>query len=248
MRRSRALAFRGLFHFIRERGMPIRSFLALWLALAWLTVTVAQDDPCGSDALARQRGALAAYLPFDFAGDPERSLTHLFRLGAAYQALALQCGYQPNVAEVAVMLERVLLLVPLDDLIAAQSVGSDVDAILGELAEISGDPIMGQMLYNGLEPALGGVSLGCAGCHENDSIAPLTLGTWTRADEVRIGLPQFAGYSTRRYLIESIVQPQLYVPPEYAGVMPDFYGSQLTAQQLADVVTFLESQDQLLED
>ena len=146
------------------------------------------------------------------------------------------------------MLEQALDFVSLDDLIAAQSVGVDVDQILVELDEVYGDPLAGQLLYNGLEPALGGSPLGCAGCHENATIAPLTAGTWTRIDDIRLGLPRFADYSHRQYLVESIVRPMDYITPEYAAVMPEIYGGQLTIEQLADLVAFLDSQDQLLDD
>ena len=118
--------------------------------------------------------------------------------------------------------------------------------ILLELDEVYGDPLQGQLLYNGLEPALGGTALGCSGCHENEAVAPLTAGTWTRVDDIRLTLPQFGDYSHRQFLVESIVEPMAYITPDYAGMMPEFYGGQLTTQQLADLVAFLDSQDQFL--
>lgn len=203
---------------------------------------------CAAEALARQQETLAAYLALDFAADVNGALANLFRLGALYQAMALDCGYTPNAAEIDRLLDQALRFASLDDLIAAQSVGRDVAAILQELDEIYGDPLAGQLLYNGMEPALGGVALGCSGCHENAEVAPLTAGTWTRVNDQRLALPQFAEYSHRRYLVESIVAPNAYIASEYAGMMPEFYGGQLTAQQLADLVAFLDSQDQLLDD
>ena len=226
--------------------------LTLLLAtLAALTAILAQDESaeeCVAEKLAAQQSILADYLTPDFEADYGMALANLFRLGALYQSMALQCGYSPNDQQVDVMLLQALDFVSLDDLLAAQSVGKDVEQILLELDELSGDPLTGQMLYNGLEPTLGGVALGCAGCHENDVIAPLTAGTWTRINDIRLKLPEFTDYNHRRYLVESIVQPMVYVAPEFAGVMPDFYGTQLTAQQLADLVAFLDSQDQLLDD
>ena len=161
--------------------------------------------------------------------------------------MALQCGYAPNEVEVDRLLDQALMFASLDDLIAAQSVGTDVAAILLELDEVYGDPLQGQLLYNGLEPALGGTALGCSGCHENEAVAPLTAGTWTRVDDIRLTLPQFGDYSHHQFLVESIVEPMAYITPDYAGMMPEFYGGQLTTQQLADLVAFLDSQDQLLE-
>jgi len=51
-----------------------------------------------------------------------------------------------------------------------------------------------------------------------------------------------------RYLVESIVQPMVYIAPDYPPAMPDIYGGQLTAQQLADIVAYLDSQDQWLDE
>ena len=227
----------------------LRVFLLLLLAIC--SPIVAQDDSadgCAAEELSRQQGTLAQFLTLDFANDGERAIANLFRLGALYQSMALGCGYSPNNVEVDVMLDQVLDYASLDDLIAAQSVGKDVEAILIELDEVYGDPINGQVLYNGLEPTLGGTPLGCSGCHENDTIAPLTVGAWTRINDIRLRLPQFSDYTHRQFLVESIVRPMDYITPDYAGVMPEIYGGQLTIQQLADLVAFLDSQDQWLED
>ena len=224
--------------------------LLIMLIAAWALVSLAQDDVaegCTAEELTRQQGTFAQFLTLDFVNDGERALANLYRLGALYQSLALGCAYAPNDAEVGQMLETALQFASLDDLIAAQSVGRDVEAILLELEETRGDPLTGQLLYNGLEAALGGAMLGCAGCHESEAVAPLTAGTWTRVDELRLGLAEFADYNHRQFLVESIVQPMAYITPDYAGVMPDIYGRQLTTEQLADLVAFLESQDQLLD-
>ena len=220
------------------------------LAMLLLSTGMAQDEVaegCAGDDLASQRETLAGYLASDFAADYEQALANLFRLGALYQSMALRCGYEPNVAETTVMLHQVLDWVSLEDLIAAQSVGDDVEEIMVELEDESGDPLNGQSLYNGLEPALGGVTLGCSGCHESEAVAPLTAGAWTRVNDIRLRLPQFTDYTVKQYLVESIVRPTAYLPPDYGALMPEFYGSQLTLEQLADLVAFLESQDQLLD-
>lgn len=224
--------------------------LILSLLIASVISSAAQDDiaeGCGSEELSTRQSVLAQYLSLNFENDTELALANLFRLGALYQSLALECGYLPNEAEVESMLAQTLDFVSVDDMLIAQSVGVDVEAILVELDALYGDPLNGQLLYNGLEPALGGVALGCSGCHENAAAAPLTAGTWTRVNDMRLKLPRFADYSLRQYLVESIVQPMAYLSPDYTGLMPEFYGGQLTPQQLADVVAFLESQDQLLE-
>ena len=236
-----------------QRDAPTRSIsLALlsWhiLIIAFGLPAAAQDVyvSCATDQLARQQETFAGFLTLDFENDRDMALANLFRLGAIYQSMALDCGYAPNQAEVNVMLEQVLDYASVDDLITAQSVGADVDNILAELETVFGDPLTGQLLYNGMEPALGGSPLGCAGCHENEAIAPLTAGTWTRINDIRLKLPRFEDYSHRQLLVESIVRPMDYITPDYAAVMPEFYGGQLTIQQLADLVAFLDSQDQLL--
>ncbi len=229
------------------RRLQILSLLIFLLSLT----AAAQGDGvagCTADELAQQQNTLASFLTLDFAADLDAAVANLFRLGALYQTMALQCGYGPNEVEVDRLLDQALMFASLDDLIAAQSIGTDVAAILLELDEVYGDPLQGQLLYNGLEPALGGTALGCSGCHENESVAPLTAGTWTRVDDIRLTLPLFADYSHGQFLIESIVQPMAYITPDYAGMMPEFYGGQLTTQQLADLVAFLDSQDQFLND
>ena len=228
-----------------------KTILTVALIVLAAAAGAAQDnaaDNCAAEELAQQQSTFASFLSLDFANNAEQALANLFRLGALYQTLALDCGYQPNEVEIDRLLQQTLDFVSLDDLILAQAVGTDVAAILLELEEVYGDPLKGQLLYNGLEPALGGGSLGCAGCHENEAVAPLTAGTWTRIDEIRLALPAFADYSHRQFLVESIIQPMAYITPDYAGMMPEIYGRQLTTQQLADLVAFLDSQDQLLDD
>ena len=93
-------------------------------------------DNCGADVLAQQQSTFAAYLTLDFAADAELALANLFRLGVLYQSLALDCGYQPNAVEIDRLLEQTLAFVSLDDLILAQAVGTNVEAILLELDEV----------------------------------------------------------------------------------------------------------------
>ncbi len=117
-------------------------------------------------------------------------------------------------------------------------IGTDVAAILTQLETVTGDPNNGQTLYNG--------ALGCAGCHSNETIAPLTEQTWqavTQGD--RLSDPALAGYTPEQYLVESIVHPEAYrVPGNYVGIMPNYFGERLDAQMLADILAYLESYDQ----
>jgi len=226
--------------------------LFILLTLMLFIPTLAQDSEVSPDCLpenlAQQQSTFAEFLTPDFEADSEQAIANLFRLGAAYQEMALRCGYVPNEPEVDTMLEQVLEFASLDALIQAQSVGDDVDAILIELEDITGDPINGQLLYNGLEPVLSGAIVACSGCHENGAVAPLTEGTWTRTNDIRLLEPEFEEYTVTQYLVESIIHPDAYIVPDYQNVMPNIYSTQLTTQQLADIVAFLDSQDQLLED
>lgn len=222
--------------------------LGLLLMLPGLAQDTEPAPDCLPENLAQQQATFQEFLQPDFEADSEQAIANLFRLGATYQEMALRCGYVPNEPEIDVMIENVLNFASLAALLEAQSVGSDVEQILVELDELVGDPLIGQELYNGLEPALGGAILGCSGCHTDGQVAPLTEGTWTRVNDIRLQEPALADYTVTRYLVESIVHPEIYIVPPFQNVMPNIYGNQLTTQQLADIVAFLDSQDQLLDD
>lgn len=156
------------------------------------------------------------------------ALGDLYAVAQHYETFALECGYLPEDAELLVMNT------------------TDVDRILDVLDTLSGDPLRGQLLYDGQEPTAAGDTLGCSGCHTPGLVAPLTEGTWTRWDEVHRLEERFADYDFTRYAVESIVLPWEYFVegyPEYT--MPDFYAEQLSYQDLADLIIYLESQDQL---
>ncbi|MDX1991913.1 MAG: c-type cytochrome [bacterium] len=160
--------------------------------------------------------------------DQDAALSALYEVGQAYQQIALDCGYIPDDVE-------------------ALFVGTNVENILAALETLDGDPVRGQLLYNNEQVAADGVALGCAGCHEGGAVGPSTEGTWTRWDEVRRLDPALADYSFEHYMVESIIHPNAYVPPEYQpNMMPQNYGERLTFQDLADLIKYLESQDQLL--
>jgi mono/diheme cytochrome c family protein len=115
-------------------------------------------------------------------------------------------------------------------------VGTDVPAILTQLETLSGDPLNGQTLYNG--------ALGCAGCHSNEVVAPLTQNTWPALQSgERLSDPALTGYTPEQYLVESIVNPDAYIVPGYTNAMPDNFGERLDAQMLADIIAYLESYD-----
>lgn len=188
------------------------------------TATVRPVDlACDVDALLQQQATLTAQLNSfdqDAGSNPGLALDTLFKTGVAFQELALTCGYIPADA-------------------ATRAVGSDIERIMTTLEGINGDPLNGQLIYNG--------EYGCAGCHEGENrVGPATEGTLTRIEETHLNDPALEGYTVKQYLIESIVQPGHYVVPGYQNIMSNNFGERLTAQELADLVLFLESQDQLI--
>lgn len=198
--------------------------IALGAALAITLPLNAQSDfelVCDPQNLLDQQAAIATQVA-DFetmAGDDaQAALQALYTVGEAYQALALECGFIPPDA-------------------AERPVGDDVALVLRALETVYGDPINGQLLYND--------TLGCANCHIAGAgqIAPHTEGTYSRVLDVRLLEPAFQDYTPTQYLVESIVQPMTYTVPGYPAGMPTFYGQQLTLQEVADLLIFLESQD-----
>jgi|GEM_PF-1193576 len=217
--------------------------LCLMMAITQVIVSGQDDTVANCDD-----ADLEAFIADGTADLEEGSTAYIYRLGELYTEFALLCGYQPTTDEIITQIDRTLAFAPLSFIIAQSSIGNNVDAAMAELETVNGDSFNGQLLYNGLEMGLDGADLGCAGCH-NGEAAPLTEGTFTRVDEIRLADPEFADYTVERYLVESILHPSAYIVPEYEAVqMPENYGGRLDAQQLADLVAYLESQDQLLDE
>ena len=117
-----------------------------------------------------------------------------------------------------------------------EEIDSTVARALGELAELTGDPNNGQALYNG--------TLACSACHDLETVAPPTTGTFTRVQDTRLQDPALAGYDEQHFLVESILAPNAYVSAGYpANNMPQNFGERLDAQLLADLLAYLGSQD-----
>ncbi|MCB9458972.1 MAG: c-type cytochrome [Anaerolineaceae bacterium] len=239
----------------RRRPLSYRFVVGLLLAVMvtsgsfWvLAQGETSADACEPDNLALQIESLQAALPADFEGDTDLALGNLFRLANIYQQLAINCGYEPTELEINALIGNTLSLADVGTILAANAVGDDMDAVLADLDSVTGDSFTGQLLYNGMEPALDGSALGCSGCHEGEA-APPTEGTWTRVDEERLVLSQFEDYSDVHYLVESILHPNDYIVEGYtANLMPTNFGQRMDVQQLADLVAYLMSQDQLPED
>lgn len=220
------------------RSMPYALLIPLALAILGVGVLLAQtvnleeELTCDPNALVfDQFEAQLSLETFgaDLEQDVQATLETLYTVGDLYQQLALDCGYIP------------------DD-IGTLFVGADVDRILTALDAVRGDPLNGQLLYNNEVQAADGTELGCVGCHlTEDSTGPLTEGTWTRWDEIRSLEPQFEEYSFEHYMVESIVLPWDYTVEGYPeNIMPNNFGSRISYQDLADLIAYLESQDQFL--
>jgi hypothetical protein len=93
------------------------------------------------------------------------------------------------------------------------------------------------------------VRAGCPVCHTIPGISgadgrvgpPLWLGTTGAA---RLIDPAYQGRAKtiREYVIESVVEPGVYVVPGYpAGIMPTWYGAKLSALALEKISAYLES-------
>jgi hypothetical protein len=215
----------------------IRQFLlVLTLALVGTGMLLAQraaspELRCDPDELVETQATLQASLaafPDDVEDDPEAALEQLYEVGTAYRQLALECGYiPPDIGE--------------------HATGDDIDLILNALETLHGDPLNGQLIYNGVEPAADGSQLGCVGCHSDQDSAPLTEGTWTRWDEIHRLEPDLADLTFTEYMVQAIIRPRDHLVAGYGEVMPDNYGDRLSFQNLADLIAYLESQDQLLD-
>jgi len=121
--------------------------------------------------------------------------------------------------------------------------GNNVEAILEELATLTGDAARGETIYAGTASSEIGLRVGCAACHAGGAVGPATEGTWSRTENERLTLPEFAGYTIEHYLVESIVRPDDYAVPPYAsGLMPGVFGQQLSVQDLADILAYLQTQ------
>ena len=124
-----------------------------------------------------------------------------------------------------------------------ETIGTDVDAAMRAIASLVGDPVRGESLYVGEAPTEALVVLGCASCHQAGN-APETAGTWTRIVQQRMADPQFSGYTPERYFVESVLLPSEYgAPGNWAVIMPTGFPSQLTAQDLADLLAFVQTQE-----
>jgi len=136
----------------------------------------------------------------------------------------------------------VLLVLALSMFLAACG-GGDSDSASGDAAvapRSGGNAANGEKLYK--QPVIGKNSApGCNTCHSLDEgvvlVGPSHHGIGTRAASV------VAGQSAEDYLEESIRNPNAHITEGYAeGVMYQNYGTDLTDQEIDDLVAFLLTQ------
>lgn len=133
---------------------------------------------------------------------------------------------------------------PLEDL--PDPVGTDVTTIVSQLETVTGDPARGESLYHNESSSELRQKLACSGCHiqASNGTGPLTDGTFTRVQEVRLNDPLLAGYTPEQYLVESILQPGAYVVPGFQNLMLANFGERISLQDLADLIAYLETMTQ----
>jgi mono/diheme cytochrome c family protein len=125
-----------------------------------------------------------------------------------------------------------------------EPVGTDVTAIVEQLGTVTGDATRGEQLYHNQARSDRNLLLGCGTCHLQDAngTGPMANTTFTRVQNERLTLPEFAGYTPEKYFVESIVNPAKFVVPGFTEVMSvNQFGTKLTLQDLADIIAYLET-------
>ncbi len=80
----------------------------------------------------------------------------------------------------------------------------------------------------------------CAACHRMgvaNNLAPSFVGIAERAAVQRPPLTAAA------YLYEAIIYPDVHVAGSYTGIMPQYYGTRLSEQELGDIIAYLLTPD-----
>lgn len=98
----------------------------------------------------------------------------------------------------------------------------------------AGDPVAGEKVFNGVAaPA-------CNTCH---SLEPgVTLIGPSLATVGNVAGSRVSGVSAENYLRESITDSDSYIVEGFApGIMTGTYGAQLSAQQIDDLVAFMQT-------
>lgn len=138
--------------------------------------------------------------------------------------------------------------------IAAFILNWEETAELVEPPEVPTGPLVGSDITKQLpagDPAAGeqtAVTLGCTACHILAPTGPAWLpaagepGIGERA-ETRLSQSDYTGNAEtpEQYLLESIVQSDVYLVSGYSNLMPATYANTLSEQQAADLIAYLLS-------
>ena len=221
-----------------RRSIAVR-WIAVTLLLPFATVSFAQDGARGDCANTTVETAL---IEAQAALGGAETMPAIHQMALNLFSIAAACDYVPDEGQLAQHVALLLKYLSVQEILATRRIGVDVDEILEQLGGIRGDPLRGLTLYNGGESTFSGSSLTCSTCH-NGLIAPTTEGSYTRVLKQR--LPSLSGYTVERYLVESLILPEDYIAPGYSNaLMPSNLGDQLDLQDLADLIAYIESQDQ----
>lgn len=114
---------------------------------------------------------------------------------------------------------------------------SDSDAAA---AEVVGDATKGESLYK--QKLIGETNAaGCITCHSLEE-GKVLVGP-SHAGIGKLAAGAVAGMSADEYLKQSIIAPNAHITDGYSpGSMYQFYGQDLTEQEIADLVAFLKTQ------
>ncbi len=111
------------------------------------------------------------------------------------------------------------------------------------LPPLNGDADRGRALFEATTLGANN-TLGCSTCHLPDqttSLGPSRFGMAYRS-ATTVRLPVYSGQATtaEAYLLESLINPNLYVMPAFPpGQMPNSYAQDLTPQEIADLVAYM---------
>jgi len=126
-----------------------------------------------------------------------------------------------------------------------EPVGTDITAVIEQVASVTGDPVRGDQLYHNQVQSQLGQALACNGCHQQDvnGTGPMTKGTFFRVQNERVNDPLLKDYTPEHYLLESILMPGNYLVPGFQNAMLPNFGERITLQDLADLIAYIKTMD-----
>jgi cytochrome c len=103
-------------------------------------------------------------------------------------------------------------------------------------ATVSGDPVRGEQIFRqGINSAPP-----CISCHQVTTGPGFGLGPSLAGVASRAG-SRIDGLNAAEYLYQSITDPSVFLAPGYRELMYTNYGTDLSEQDIADLIAFLET-------